>query len=138
VTTAFGFKRRWSGMIDEYLVKSQSANSAIQGTAAQITLRALSKIHEKFREVHYVLGHVLFTVHDSIVFEIPKKRLFESLNTIKEYMCFNPIKPEIPLTIEIEVGNSYGTVFPLVERDGKWIPEKSKHQEKYDALLGSI
>jgi DNA polymerase I len=138
VTTAFEFKRRWSGMIDEYLVKSQSANSAIQGTAAQITLRALAKIHKKFSEVQYALGRVLFTVHDSIVFEIPKKRLFESLNTIKEYMCYNPIKPEIPLTIEIEVGNSYGTVFPLVERDGKWIPEKSKHQEKYDALLGGI
>jgi len=138
VQTAFGFKRRWSSISQDeiYRIENQSINTPIQGTAAQITLMALTKCHEAFKTNKY--GRVLFTVHDSIVFEVKKAYLNASLDLIHNIMAKMPkeLNTKLPLVAEIEIGKNYGEHI-LVKRSpsGIWVNAKDKDKEQFENLM---
>ena len=124
VTTAFGHKRRWSFITNDniYSVKNQAVNTPIQGTASQICMIALTRLHNAFKENNW--GRVLFTVHDSIVFNVKKAHLNEALSLIQAIMTDAPLDTDVPFVVDIEIGPSYKRVEGVKCVDGKWIPSK--------------
>jgi DNA polymerase I-like protein with 3'-5' exonuclease and polymerase domains len=107
----------------------------IQGTAAQITLTALSTLHNYFKAHYKGYARILFTVHDSITFEIHKSCFHEVMNVIKEVMERQPLESDIKFTIDAEVGTSYGNLAGIKQTEsGLWIAAKEKYIEKFDKL----
>lgn len=123
VQTLFGHKRRWAFITADtlYAVKNQAVNTPIQGTAAQFCLQRLAKLHQLLKETGF--GWVLFTVHDSIVFEIKVKHLQEALTMIQDEMTVSPFDSPVPFEIDVEVGPTYKRV-EKVKFDGTWVPAK--------------
>lgn len=88
-TTLFGRRR--------YLPELQSANyrmravgermalnAPIQGTAADIMKRAMIAVNRALREAP--VARMLLTVHDELVFEVPRSSLTEATSLVKECM----------------------------------------------------
>ena len=140
VITPFKFKRRWPIIETEnsYKIYNQAVNSPIQSTAAQITLITLAKLHGLFKQNQY--GRILFTVHDSITFQIKKKHLNESLTLIQEIMCEMPeeMNTDLPLNIDIEIGKNYGELLKVTNStSGIWVSKKQKDAQKFLMLTES-
>jgi len=131
IQTAFGHKRRWAFITRDiaYDIANQAVNTPIQGTAAQICLMALARIHERFKVNGW--GWVLFTVHDSIVFEIKKEYLLPAINLIREEMQVQVLDSEVPLTVDVEIGPSYGKVEGVEYEGKKLLPAKAAKASKW-------
>jgi DNA polymerase I-like protein with 3'-5' exonuclease and polymerase domains len=56
------------------------------------------------------LGRVLFTVHDSLVFEVPEDRQQEAMDVIVREMTTPPYETHIKLYVDVEAGRSLGEV----------------------------
>ena len=139
VQNPFGFKRRWLYINSDelYLLENQAVNTPIQGTASYICLKALTALHNWFKETGW--GWVLFTVHDSIVSEVKKKHLIESLSQIKAIMEAKPFDTEVPFVADLEIGPRYGKVEGIELKDGKWVPSKpAKASTWLKALLAEV
>ena len=124
VTTLFGHKRRWPFITNDliYSIKNQAVNTPIQGTAAQITLLSVVGVHEEFKKT--TKDHVLFTVHDSIVSELKRETLFQSLDIIESIATHPPLDTDLPFKIDLEIGPSYGRVEGIKKVNGVWVPSK--------------
>jgi uracil-DNA glycosylase family 4 len=118
VKTWFGHKRRfkfiWDGSIPQ--IKRQAPNTVIQGTASQICLTSLIRIHNRFKK-ETENSKILFTVHDSIVSSIQKNELLKGIQIMIDEMSKNPILPELPFMVDGEIGLNYGekTEFNIID-----------------------
>ena len=115
LTTPMGRKRRWNYVTPFNLqrIKNQAVNFPIQSLASDTCLHSLMQLAKLLPELG--LGRVLFTVHDSIVFEIPEGRVREASDVIRRVMT-TPIYPtHIQLFVDMEVGKSLGEVQDLEE-----------------------
>jgi DNA polymerase-1 len=124
VQTLFGHKRRWHLVTQDtlYKLENQAVNTPIQGTAAQYTIQRLAELHKSLKETGW--GWVLFTVHDSIVFEVKKKHLKQALPLIEEVMTHSPFESTVPFRIDVEVGPTYKRVEGVEFKDNDWVPTK--------------
>lgn len=128
VTNAFGFKRRWPIVTreNEFKVRNQSWNTPVQGSAAMVTVSALSRIQKRLSSRG--IGRVLFTVHDSIVCNIKQEDIQEGIQIMHEEMTrdvFGALNEnKVPLVAEFEVGKTYKKVYPVDLKDNKLIPDK--------------
>lgn len=110
IVSAFGRKRRIIILDEGVRALKQAVNFPVQSTTSDCTLSSLI-------ELHYLLkpfdAYILFTVHDSIIFEVPKKHgVFElCMSIIHDVMTRPRLKlPNFPhLPVEIKVGESWGT-----------------------------
>ena len=128
VANAFGFKRRWPIVTreNEFKVRNQSWNTPVQGSAAMVTVSALSRIQKRLSSRG--IGRVLFTVHDSIVCNIKQENIQEGIRIMHEEMTrdvFGALNENnVPLVAEFEVGKTYKKVYPVDLQDGKLVPDK--------------
>lgn len=128
VTNAFGFKRRWPIVTreNEFKVRNQSWNTPVQGSAAMVTVSALSRIQKRLSSRG--IGRVLFTVHDSIVCNIKQENIKEGIQIMHEEMTrdvFGALNEnDVPLVAEFEVGKTYKKVYPVDLQGDKLIPDK--------------
>jgi DNA polymerase-1 len=109
LVTPFGRVRRWNLITPqmEQAVRNQACNFPLQSTASDITLRALCRLNTELQEREY--GHVLFTVHDSIEYEVRKDRLDEACQLINDVMSAPPpFETDVNLVVDISVGPSWG------------------------------
>ena len=89
-TTMFG-RRRYLPELDSsnFRVRAMgermALNAPIQGSAADIIKRAMIDVDRRLIETPE-LGRMLLTVHDELVFEVPRGRVEEATETIKELM----------------------------------------------------
>src|SRR5690606_7176808 len=92
LTTPLGRKRRWRLIMPDMVnhIKNQAVNFPIQSLASDICLSALIRLSRLLPEMG--LGHVLFTVHDSLVFEVPKRRMAEAIAVITREMQRPPFE----------------------------------------------
>jgi DNA polymerase I-like protein with 3'-5' exonuclease and polymerase domains len=87
----------------------QGVNFLVQGFTSEIVNRVLINLH---RHMHEVRGRLMITVHDSIVFEMPRKNLgmldqFFS-KRVREFIQQEfPMVP-VDLPYDVEVGPTYG------------------------------
>ena len=127
VQTAFGHKRRWSFITNDniYSVKNQAVNTPIQGTASQICMIALTRLHNEFKRNGW--GRVLFTVHDSIVINIKKAHLQEALTLMENVATDVPLETDVPFRVDLEVGPTYNSVERVKFEGGRWVPAHEEY-----------
>lgn len=105
LVTITGRKRRLIVIGSAVRVLKQAVNFPIQSTANDVLLDSAVEIHPKLRALG---GHILFTVHDSIVSEVPKSKLLEAIKIIHDAMTAERFPGMVRLPVEIKVGKNWG------------------------------
>ena len=86
-----------------------SVNSAVQGSAADITMSAQNRVNaEPWFDEHR--AKMLIQVHDELVFECPEEYVYECIQRSKflmEHPFGDNVKLNLPLRADYDVGNSY-------------------------------
>jgi DNA polymerase-1 len=80
-------------------------NAPIQGSAADIIKLAMIKIHDRMKNGDWK-AKMLLQVHDELVFDVPKSEV-DSLSTMIKEEMENAFKLEVPLVVDIGVGNNW-------------------------------
>ena len=107
--TDYGRRRRWKLItpdLEPHIMK-EAINFPIQSMASDICLTSMIKLNTILRERSW--GKVLFTVHDSIEFEIVKGHLDEACTLIKETME-HPFESVATFPVDLQYGTSMGDV----------------------------
>lgn len=110
--TALGRRRMLPGIYSpDWSVKSYwercSLNTPIQGTAADILKLAMVRILAGLKNHPYI--NPLLTIHDEILFEVPKDKVSEACEFIKSCMENQPFPEfDVPLKAEGAIGYSFG------------------------------
>lgn len=115
--TAFGRRRMLKGIFSpdrgtrSYWQRC-ALNTPIQGTAADILKLAMVRIIQGMDKHPYI--RPLLTIHDEILFEVPKDKATEACEFIKACMEQKPFPEfDIPLKAEGAVGFSFGNMEEL-------------------------
>ena len=92
-----------------YMVRSMgeriALNTPVQGSSADILKKAMIEIHDKFMELG-LKSKMLIQVHDELVFYVYKDELDKVKEIVKDIME-NTYKLEVPLKVDIELGNDW-------------------------------
>lgn len=107
VESPLGRRRRWPfiGPGEANSVGREAANFPIQGTASDICLDSMIKLHDQLPRGAYVL----FPIHDSINFEVREEILEPVLQQIYKTMTSSTLlKTDVPFDVEIEIGQKWG------------------------------
>ena len=80
-------------------------NSPIQGTAADMLKLAMIKVHTALRDGNFNTK-MLLTVHDEIVFDMPKKEQESVMPVIAEAMK-TALPMNVPIVVELGVGKNW-------------------------------
>lgn len=140
VETLFGTRRRLvDAMIenprDPYRTKAlrQAINAPIQGTAARVLECKMGQMWE-FILQESLISRMLLTVHDSLVSSVPPEEIKvfipRSKIILEDTACFS--WATVPLTIDVEVGPSWGELTKLTGQD---IAELSQGRALEDIIL---
>lgn len=78
-------------------------NTPIQGTAADIIKIAMINIARKISGTD---TYLLIQVHDELVLEVPKERLKEVAELVRQEMC-SAMKLKVPLVVDLKVGKNW-------------------------------
>jgi DNA polymerase I-like protein with 3'-5' exonuclease and polymerase domains len=110
--TPMGRVRRWKLITRDKLnhIRNQAVNFPIQSLASDTCLDAGIRLTKLLRERNY--GRVLFTVHDSLAFNLKRETKDDALRLIRREMTTPPYQTHIKLRVDIEVGSSLGDVSP--------------------------
>lgn len=118
VQTYFGRLRRFrlAHATDKHFneAKREAVNFLIQSTSSDLVLSQLCEIHDNLGDLE---GKMLITVHDSIVWEMPKK----NIPKLKEFLDHWIVKRvsekftwlPVPFEYDLEVGPNYGELKEL-------------------------
>jgi len=82
-----------------------AVNAPIQGSAADIIKVAMINIQRKLKEKQFK-SKMLLQVHDELIFDVLKEEL-EDLKTLIKQEMENAFKLEVPLDVEIGVGENW-------------------------------
>ena len=107
--TPVGRKRHWRLITrDNYLnIQRQAVNFPIQSFAADICLGAAGRVNTMLQEQHR--GRVLLTVHDSIVAEVERDGLDETVGLVLSEMRRMPVPSCAELKVDHKVGAAWGS-----------------------------
>lgn len=131
VVNAFGRIRRlpaaqipWNKNMDKHDEKDkseamrQATNSPIQSMAADITAITAIRVDKRLQQLNSKIRLVL-TVHDSLIYEVPKEEKDILIKIIKEEVArgYNTIEGPIrvPMKIDISVGERWGKLEEIKE-----------------------
>ncbi|MBY7649336.1 MAG: DNA polymerase I [Candidatus Liberibacter europaeus] len=84
-------------------------NAPIQGSAADITRRAMIKV-QKSLDCHKMSTKMLLQIHDELVFEAPEEEVLQVSNLITEAMesaTFPKINLIVPLKVDIKIADNW-------------------------------
>ena len=115
VKTLFGRKIHISGYNDKNAAirgyaERQAINAPIQGTAADIIKRAMTKIPQTLKKKNLINSKMILQVHDELIFEVSNSELELCKKTLKELMetAHSPlIQISVPLKVDIGTGNNW-------------------------------
>lgn len=110
VTTLMNRKRVIEELNNKnYMIRSSgermALNTPIQGTAADILKKAMVEIYAEFNKRN-LKSKMLIQVHDELVFNVVNDELEEVKSIVKNIME-NTFKLNVPLKVDIEVGNNW-------------------------------
>jgi DNA polymerase-1 len=95
-------------------------NMPIQGTAADIIKIAMIRLPEKLKAARVdgrpLRARVLLQVHDELVLEVPRDEVDTVVPIIRETME-GALKLDVPLTVDIKVGDDWESMKPLTRED---------------------
>lgn len=114
VYTILGRKRRLpdinsSDTFTRAYCERLSVNSAIQGTAGDITISAQNRVDADDYLLNELGAKMIIQVHDELVLECPEENCEEAIKRIVEYMedPFNGKPLNIQLVADYDIGDSY-------------------------------
>jgi len=81
-----------------------AVNLPIQGSAADIMKRAMIEVHEAL--LPHPDARMILTVHDELLFEMPKGRADEMAEIVRERMQA-AVALRVPLTVDVGVGDNW-------------------------------
>ena len=90
-------------------------NMPIQGTAADIIKIAMVQLPERLRAAGSK-ARLLLQVHDELVLEVPRAEV-DSVVPILRSTMESAIKLDVPLTVDIKVGDDWESMRPLTRED---------------------
>ena len=92
-----------------YMIRSSgermALNTPIQGTAADILKKAMVEIYREFNKRN-LKSKMLIQVHDELVFNVLNTELDEVSEIVRDIME-NTFKIDVPLKVDIEIGNNW-------------------------------
>lgn len=102
VTSFFGRRRRFPFVtsMNVHEVQNQSVNTPIQSTASDICLMSLTKLQLDVLDPRE--ARILFTVHDSIAFEVRKDVVERVERVVREVMEDVPL-PDSPIPFKVDI-----------------------------------
>lgn len=112
IETPMGRRRRFPLLIPQNIgnIQRQAVNAPIQSLASDLCFGALTRLHDLLPQGY----HIRFTVHDSIMFEIPENYDPKVLDLIRYEMTQNlPIESEVPLKVDMKKGKRWGQMEKL-------------------------
>lgn len=107
----------------------QSVNHPVQGSCADLIRYAIVRCHKYLKTNNLINdAHILSTIHDEINFEVrgaPGEEKFDSIVLeFKKIMEWTPNSFVVPVIADVEVGPSWGELYPFVP--GKKLSEDKK------------
>ena len=90
-------------------------NMPIQGTAADIIKIAMIRLPGRLRDAG-LKARVLLQVHDELVLEVPRGEVDAVAPILRETME-NALKLDVPLTVDVKVGDDWESMKPLTRED---------------------
>jgi DNA polymerase-1 len=90
-------------------------NMPIQGTAADIVKIAMIRLDERLRE-RGSRARMLLQVHDELLLEVPRAELDDLVPIIRQTME-TALPLDVPLTVDIKVGDDWESMAPLTRVD---------------------
>ncbi|HKG55616.1 MAG TPA: DNA polymerase I [Candidatus Limnocylindrales bacterium] len=90
-------------------------NMPIQGTAADIQKLAMIRVAERL-EGAGLHARLLLTVHDELLFEVPRAEV-EPLAAIVRETMEGAMPLSVPLTVDVKVGDDWESMAPLTRAD---------------------
>ena len=92
-----------------YMIRSSgermALNTPIQGTAADILKKAMVEIYREF-DKRNLKSKMLIQVHDELVFNVLDDEIDEVIEIVRDIME-NTFKIDVPLKVDIEIGNNW-------------------------------
>lgn len=83
----------------------QAINTPVQGSAADLMKIAMINVHNELVK-RKLDTRMLITVHDELVFDVPKCEEKEVINLAREIMA-NPFKLSVPIVVDVKVGKNW-------------------------------
>ncbi len=80
-------------------------NTPIQGTAADLIKIAMIRIDKRLG-LENLKSQMILTVHDELVFEVPKTEIEIVIPLIRDEME-NALELDVPLVVDIGIGNNW-------------------------------
>ena len=90
-------------------------NMPIQGTAADIIKIAMIRLPERLRAAG-LRARMLLQVHDDLVLEVPREEVDAVVPILRDTME-SALKLDVPLTVDIKVGDDWESMAPLTRED---------------------
>jgi DNA polymerase I len=81
-----------------------AVNLPIQGSAADIMKRAMIEVHSALAP--HPDARMILTVHDELLFEVPKSRAMELAEVVRERMQSAAVL-KVPLTVDVGIGENW-------------------------------
>lgn len=107
IVSKTGRKRRIVVLGNDHRTLKQAVNFPIQSTSNDIVLDSAINIHPKIKRIG---GHLLFTMHDSIITKALKSRLREHCQIMHDEMIRQHFDGIRPIPVEIKIGTHWGNV----------------------------
>jgi DNA polymerase-1 len=90
-------------------------NMPIQGTAADIQKIAMIRVADRLASEDFA-GRLLLSVHDELLLEVPRDEVDRLIPVLRETME-GALPLDVPLTVDIKVGNDWESMTPASRRD---------------------
>jgi len=81
-----------------------AVNMPIQGSAADILKRAMIDVHAALAPMQD--ARMILTVHDELLFEVPKARADELSAIVRDKMQ-GAVQLDVPLTVDVGIGENW-------------------------------
>jgi DNA polymerase-1 len=114
VTTLFGRKCHYPAIAsknpsERAFVERQAINAPIQGTAADIIRRAMTRMEGALKEAR-LNARMLLQVHDELVFEVPESEVEATLPVIRkvmEHSSLPALQLSVPLAVDAKAADNW-------------------------------
>jgi DNA polymerase I len=91
--------------------RRQALNAPIQGSASDVFKMAMIRVDEALREHEDLDCHMLLTVHDELVFEVPEAKVEAASGIVKDRME-HAVDLEVPLRADVGWGTNWSDAAP--------------------------
>ncbi len=111
VKTLFGRRRMVPDLVSRNgqirgRAEREAVNMPIQGTAADVLKRAMIDVHAALPTVAGGRARMILTVHDELLFEVPKEAADETAEAVRQLME-GAVTLSVPLTVDVGIAENW-------------------------------